>query len=116
MEGEGKYRDIIIASAYSILPYIILSIITTIISNFLFIESLTFLQYINILAYAWSIIMLHAGIHAVHQYSLKKTVLNIILSVFGIAAILFLFVLVFSLFQQLYIFFYTIFSEIMFRI
>jgi MFS family permease len=115
MDAEGRTREIAIVSTYSLLPYIIASIITTFLSNFVTLEILPFLRIIMIVGVAWSALMMFVGMYQIHQLSFGRTVLMMALTVLGMAAIIFLMVLVYSLYQQVYIFLYTIFSELMFR-
>ena len=56
------------------------------------------------------------GMKACHQYTFTKTIVCIILTVIGMLLILFLLVLLMSLFQQVWLFFYTIYTEILYRI
>jgi hypothetical protein len=63
----------------------------------------------------WFVLLLTVAMKVTHQYSLPKTIVSMLLTVIGIGIILFLGILVFSLFQQLGIFIRTVYSEILFR-
>jgi len=116
MDAEGRTREIVIVSTYSLLPYIIASIATTVLCNFVTLEVVSFLKMILIVGTAWSALMMFVGMYQIHQLSFGRTVLMIALTVLGMAAMIFLLVLVYSLYRQVYIFVYTIFSELMFRV
>jgi hypothetical protein len=64
----------------------------------------------------WSIILMISAMKAVHQYSIPKTLISILLTLVAMLLILFLAVLLLSLFQQVYVFVYTIYTEIAYRI
>lgn len=115
MDGEGRFVEIWVASAYALIPYIITSFIVTIFSNVLVYQEGTFLQYAAIIGQIWSVALLFVGMQEIHQYSVKKTLISMFFTVVGIGIIIFLCVLLFSLFQQLYVFLYTIYSELKFR-
>ena len=53
---------------------------------------------------------------AIHQYTLKKVIVSILLTVFGMLVMAFLILMLYSLVQQIYVFAYTVFSEIKFRL
>jgi hypothetical protein len=53
---------------------------------------------------------------AVHQYSFSKTLGSIIMTLIAMLLILFLAILLLSLFQQVYVFGYSIYTEIAYRI
>jgi len=115
MEGEGKATEIWYASSYALLPHIFISIFVVLLSNFLTLEEGVFLGYFQVVGQLWSLIILYIGMKHIHNYSYKKTLASMVLTVGGIAIIIFLSILVYSLFQQLYAFVYGLFSEALFR-
>jgi hypothetical protein len=56
-----------------------------------------------------------SGMKAVHQYSVPKTLLSMAFTVLAMVIMLFVIVLLVALFQQIYIFFYTIYTELLYR-
>jgi len=62
------------------------------------------------------VILMFSAIKAVHQYSLTKTVFAIILTIVAMLIILFLLVLLLSLLQQVYVFAYSVYTEITYRL
>ena len=116
LEGEGTFKNIWITSAYALMPYIIVIAANTIISNFLIQEEAIFLTWLKYAGIGYSAVLMLSGLRTVHQYSITKTVAAAILTVVGIMLILFVFILIFSLFQQFYVFILTIVSELMYRI
>lgn len=116
MDGEGRFADIWVASAYALLPYIITLAVVAVLSNFLVMQEGSFLECAMVIGQGWSIVLMFFAMQVIHQYSVKKTLVSMALTVVGIGIILFLCILLFSLFQQLYIFVYTIYSEIKFRL
>ncbi|REE56449.1 Yip1-like protein [Paenibacillus taihuensis] len=115
MDGEGKSREVWIASTYALIPYVLIGFIEIVLSNLFSIEASPFLLILRFAAIAWSILLLAVGMYTVHQYSLKQTLANLSLTVAGIAIITFLLILVYSLFQQVFVFLFTVYNEIMFR-
>ena len=116
MPSEAKYKHIFFVICYSLVPYIVFTAIQIPLSNLVSQEVGVFLNFLSIIGIGWTGIILICGMYQVHQFSFPQTIANLFLTVVGIVVILFLILLLYSLFQQVYTFFYTIFSEIMFRI
>lgn len=115
MDGEGKFKEIIIATAYALMPMIIISIITTIMSHFITREEAAFFYFLDALGLIWFIFLLFVGVMTVHQYTVAKTIATFFLSFIVMGIIIFLGLLSFSLIQQIYAFVETIFREIAYR-
>jgi len=113
--GEGKMKYICCTSAYALIPYLVSMIVTTAASNMLLPREGGFLAFISVLGIAWSAVMMISGMKAVHQYSIPKTLLAIVFTVLAMVIMLFIVVLLVALFQQVYVFFYTIYTELLYR-
>mgnify|MGYP000928633436 CR=1 FL=1 len=116
MFTEGKIKQIFILTCYCLLPYIIWEFIYIIISNFVANDMAPFLAMIRFIGFAWSGILLLFGSYQIHQITVGKVFVNLFLTVLGVLIMLFLMLLAYSLVQQMYIFIYTLFSEVVFRL
>lgn len=114
-DGEGNMKRICCVSAYALVPYLFSQVITTIASNFLLRTEGAFISFIQYLGIAWSVILIISAMKTVHQYSIPKTLIAIIFTVVAMVIILFLVVLLLTLFQQVYVFCYSIYTELMYR-
>ncbi len=115
MDGEGRFSEIMIATAYALVPVVLITFLVAAISNLMTLEEGAFLLLAQSVREIWFLALLTIGMKEIHQYSLLRTILSMALTLVGIGIMLFLAVLVFSLFQQLAIFLRTVGSEIMFR-
>lgn len=114
--GEGTLKRICIFSAYSLVPYIICTYISVFISNFLVQDESIWVNCIYYVGLGWSIILMIQAMRAVHQYNFGMTLLSMVATVVAMVIILFLVILLLSLFQQVYVFIYSIYTEIAYRI
>lgn len=116
LDGEGTMRNICIYSAYALVPYIAQRFINVILSHFLIRDEYVFMQAIEIIGIGWTVILLFSAIKSVHQYSFGKTVFAIILTIAAMLIMLVLLVLLLALIQHIYVFAYTIYTELSYRI
>ena len=115
LEGEGTLRNICIYSAYSLIPYIVQLYANVLLSHILVRDESIFMQVIELIGTCWTVILLFSAVKSVHQYSLKKTVLAVVLTIAAMLIMLFLLVLFMSLIQQVYIFISTVYTELSYR-
>lgn len=114
-EGEGKLKDIMMATAYSLVPVVLIYYPTTLLSNVLTQEETAFYYLLNSIALIWSLGLLIVGIMTVHQYTVSKTIVTMFLTIIMAMIIVFLMMLLYSLFQQIVDFVVNIYTELIFR-
>ncbi len=114
MDGEGKMKDIFIAMGYAVLPMILIRLPLIALSLALTQEEGTFYYVLSSFSYIWTGLLVFFGTMVTHQYSFKKTVLTCILTVLGMAIIMFIGLLFFSVIQQMITFVGTIYKELRF--
>ncbi|MBR5371014.1 MAG: hypothetical protein IK130_02250 [Oscillospiraceae bacterium] len=115
LEGEGSMKNICIYSSYALIPYIVCTFINVFLSHILVQAELVFFSTVYYVGLLWTGLLLFNAIKAVHQYSFTKTVAAIVLTLFAMLVILFLAVLLLSLFQKVYVFIYSVYTEILYR-
>jgi hypothetical protein len=115
MDGEGKFKEIMMATGYSLLPLVLMRFGNTILSNVITLREASFYYLIDSLAGLWFIWLLFIGIMTVHQYSVIKTVVTMALTLLVMGIIIFLGLLFFSLLQQMLGFVLSIYTEISLR-
>ncbi|MCL2356033.1 MAG: YIP1 family protein [Defluviitaleaceae bacterium] len=115
MDGEGKLKDIFMSVTYAMTPLILTIVPATILSNFLSQEEAGFYFMLMSVGVAYFIFLVFCGLVVVHNYGAGKAIFSIVLTFFALLAIVFLITLLLSLWQQLYVFVYSIYTELMFR-
>lgn len=115
MSTEGELHNIFIVLCYTLVPYILCQLVYILATNFSNMELSAFLTAIRFIGFLWSGVILLVGMFYVHQLNFGKVLVNLLLTVIGILAILFLLLLAYSLVQQIYTFAVTISNELAFR-
>ncbi len=116
MDGEGSFKDIYIATAYSLVPLILINVPMIILSRIIVQEEQRIYQALGILAVVWTGFLIFSGLMTIHQHTATKTVVTILIAVAAMAAMLFLFLLFFALIQQLINFVYMFYKEMTLRL
>ena len=116
LDGEGTMKKIYIYSAYALIPYVAALYIETLLSHVLVQDESIFITCVEVIGILWSVLLMFTAIKAVHQYSVSKTILAIILTIVAMVIILILLVLMVALFQQVYVFVSSVYTEITYRV
>ncbi len=114
-EGEGSFKDVFIATCYSLAPLPMLIIPSVLIANVLTLSELELIGMIEALAFGWMIFLVFFGMMVAHDYSLGKNVITAIVSIVGIAFIIFLAGLFTTLVSKVFTFFQSIYIELSYR-
>ncbi len=115
IDGESFYRETYIAVAYSLLPYVIISFVSTILSMFFTNNEALLLSTLNQIGVLWTGLVMFIGLMKVNRYSFKKTLLSILLIIIAILFVIFLLVLAYSLVMQFVSFIQDLGNEIQYR-
>ena len=116
LDGEGTMKNICIYSSYALIPYIVSTFVNVFLSHILVQAEQVFFTTVSYVGLIWTALLLFSAIKAVHQYTFTKTVVAIVLTIVAMLVILFLAVLFLSLFQKVYVFFYSLYTEILYRV
>lgn len=116
LDGEGSMRRICIFSAYALVPYIVQSFVTTMLSHILIQDEMVFIEGISLIGTAWTGLLLFSAVRSAHNYTAGRTVFALLLTVAAMLVMLFLLVLFMALIQEIGVFLYTLFTEISYRI
>lgn len=111
--GKGKMKEIVIVTCYSLQPLILAGIIHIVLSNVLLPVEASFLGILSTLAIIYFAIMLVNGMLKIHDYTMGKFVWTTVLTLFGMAIIVFLLIMLIILIQQFGAFVATLITEIL---
>lgn len=110
--GKGKLKEIFIVTCYSLMPIIIERVIYIILTNFLLPTEGSFLGILSTVAMIYAGLLLTIGMLRIHDFTMTRFVGTSILTIIGMAAIIFLLILVGILLQQLGGFLMTVIIEL----
>lgn len=115
MSGKGSFKEILSVTAYSLIPLLMSQVINLILSNMLTSQEAAFMSIISAIGLLWSAIMLIGGLYSIHQFSFGKTLLTLLLTVVGMAIIVLLCILFYTLLSQAFSFLSSIYQELKLR-
>lgn len=115
MDGEGRFKDIIIAVGYGITPATVGYVLATLLSRVIADNEQAFYGLLIGIGIAYAVILVLMGIMQVHNYTLGKTLITLFLTFVAVLIIIFLALLLFNLVSQVITFFKSIYLELIFR-
>lgn len=115
MDGKGRMKEVWVAGAYAMMPYVLLGIVRVGLTHTLVESEAVYLTYLNAIGLIWSGLLIFIALMEIHDYSGPKTLMSMFLTLCGVMIIAFLVVLVSGLATQIYSFFATIYFEIKLR-
>ncbi len=115
MNGEGRFKDIVIALGYAMLPMILTFILGTLISQVVAENEEAFYTIIMGIGIAYTAILMLVGIMQVHNYTLGKTLITLFLTLLAVIIIIFLLLLVSNFIMQVVTFIESIYTELILR-
>jgi hypothetical protein len=116
LDGEGKFREIAVGSAYALVPYILFAVPVTLLTQMLSLdESSTYALFRNAV-YAWVIWLLIVMIRTLHDFEPGKVVGICILTLIGVFIIWFVAIIFYGLIDRFIGFVTELVKEIQFRL
>lgn len=115
MNGEGRMKDIAIAIGYGCAPMIPAFLLATGMSHFITVEESAFYSMVIGIGIAYGVILMLIGIMQVHNYTLGRTLLTLLLTFIAMLIIIFIGLLLADLIGQVINFFRSVYIEIIFR-
>ncbi len=115
-DGKGKLTDVYIGTAYALVPYILSCLAIIPLSNVLTLEEGSFYTVIETIGLVWSAMLLVFGMVQIHDYTLGKTLLFLVMTVIAMAVVVFLILLFLTLVSDGIGYFISMYKEINFRL
>ncbi len=111
-DGEGSFKDILIASCYSLAPLPVFVILSTILTNVMTVSDASMVSLIVTIGYIWVGILLFFGMLVTHDYTMNKNFVTTLGTIVAMLVIMFIIILFFSLVAKMVAFIIALSSEI----
>lgn len=115
MDGEGTFKNILKFSLYGLVPFVVGQVVLMALSGFLTLEESALYYSLENLILLWTIFNIIIGNLTVHGFTLSRAIGTLLLTLLGIAIIVFFAFLLVNLSYEVYSFFMEIVSEIILR-
>ena len=115
MDGKGTFKDTYIAVSYATVPYAICTIPMTLVSHVLISDELSILNLFTTVVLAWVLMLVFCGLMTIHDYSFGKNILVCLLTIAGIAFMLFIGIVFLSLTGKVISLIASIVTEVSYR-
>jgi len=114
LDGKATMKQIWVQSIYSLVPVLLSFPVLIVMSYVMTHEEAAFYYLISSIAVLWSAFLFLVGNMTIQDYTMGKTILMTLFTIAGIAAAIFIGIILFSTFQQLISFISTVITEIRF--
>jgi len=115
-EGEGSFKDIIIAISYSLIPLILTVIPATLFSNIVTSAEADIVSLLVTVGFIWTCLLIFVGMMVTHDYSMFKGLLTTAGTIVGMVFIMFIGILFTTLLGKVVGFISNIIVEISYRV
>lgn len=116
MSGEATFKEIFIATSYSLMPFFWLNLFATIMSRFLSLDEGEFYTVIIAFSFIYLAFLMIMSVMSLHDYSMRKTLLVILIILIVILLVIFVVLLLLSLSGQMISFVTDFYNEITLRL
>jgi len=113
--GEGWLKDIVIATAYALTPWILITPMMTILSNVLTYNEMIMYTFLDQIRLGWTLVNLVFMIKEIHNFQVKPLLKNIALTIFTMVMIVLIGFLLYLLGLQVVNYIEGIIREVMLR-
>ena len=114
-DGESSFRDLFVGCAFSLAPMLVFMPIKLALTNVLTFNEEFFITLIDFVSIGWTALLVILTIMYQNDYTLKKTFVTIILTLFTVLVVVALAVVLYMLISQLVDFVTSIYGEVVYR-
>lgn len=111
-QGEARFKDVFVGSAYALMPIAMLGLPLALVSNVMTMSESSIYQSLEMAMVIWSGMLFFWNIQSLQNYSVGETIVNVLLTSFAIIILWVLIFIFIGLSSELLNFIYTIYQEV----
>ncbi len=115
-EGEGTVKKIYTYFCYSLMPYVLLTPVSFVLSHVVTNNEAFLITLVQVVMYGWVIVLMILAIQGVNNYTARETFKIICLSIFTILIVALLIFIIYVLWAQVFEFISAIIGEVVYRL
>ena len=115
MDGETMFRESMLAASYALVPYILITVPLTLLSQILELNQSGLFYSVEAIALGWVVVLIIISLKVMNHFSGGKTLVIILLSLFTVAILWVAVALLYTLCAQFIDFVVQVFTEIRYR-
>ena len=115
-EGEGSFKDICLATCYSLIPLPLMMIPATLLTHILTLDESAVISLLITVGYIWTGMLLFFGVMVTHDYGFGKNILTVLGTLVAMVFIMFILLLFSGLLTKITSFITNIYTEISLRV
>ncbi len=115
-DGEGSLRSVYLASAYSLVPYVLIAPFVILGTYVLTLNEAVVVHYLWAIAILWSAGLLCMSVREIHNYTVRETVKIIFLTLFFMVMAVVVSVILYLIGQQVVLFVKDIVNEVIYHV
>jgi len=113
--GEGRFREVFQASAFAIVPYIVITVPTAILTRFVVLEEWIVIDLIYRVMWIWILFLFFVMTQVIHNFDFTEAIKNAAITLLTIGVIWVFLMIIFGLSYNVYDFFAQTYREVIFR-
>lgn len=115
-DGKGRLGQVYMAACYCLTPYPLMQLPLMVFSNFVTVEEAEFYSVLSALSLVWCALLFIAAMGQIHEYSMGKNLLFMVVTLFAMLVMVFILMLFFSMISQGVAYFISLGKELLFRL
>jgi sugar lactone lactonase YvrE len=113
--GEGRFREVLQASTFAVVPYIVMKLPTILLSNLIVVEEWILIDLIHQIMWLWIILLFFVMTQVIHNFDFVEAIKNVGITVFTIGVMWVFVIIITGLGMNLYDFLDQIYREVTFH-
>ncbi|MFP4975507.1 Yip1 family protein [Paenibacillus sp. CN-4] len=115
LDGEGKFKEIVVGSAFALAPYMLFTVPVTLLTQVLALDEASTYHLLNRFVIVWVAWLFLLKVKILHDFELRKVVVITLISIAGIGILWFVGILLFGISNQLVSFIIDLLKELRLR-